>query len=421
MEIINISGHKTFYALGLSYKKADAEARGRFNIDEKTKINLLNQAKKEGIDCLMVISTCNRTEMYGFAEHPFQLIKLLCEHSNGTVEEFQKLAYIYKNQEAILHLFKVGTGLDSQIVGDFEIIGQVKHDFTVSKTLNLVNSFLERLVNSVIQASKRIKNETLLSTGATSVSFASVHYIKKYVEDISKKNILLFGTGKIGRNTCENLIKHTQNEQIVLINRTKETAEKVAGKFNLVVKNYTDLPIEIQKADILVVATGAQNPTIDKSLLNLKKPLLILDLSIPKNVSDNVKENQWVQLVHLDELSQMTDETLEKRKEHIPDAENIIQEVYKEFKEWLNGRKFAPTIQALKEKLHQINEKEIATQKKKTEDFDENQAHFISEKLILKITSHFASHLKNETTSIDESIAIIEKIFNLEPSSVNNV
>jgi glutamyl-tRNA reductase len=418
MERLKLSKHKTFYALGLSYKKADAQARGRFNIDEKTKVNLLNQAKAEGIDALMVISTCNRTEMYGFAEHPFQLIKLLCEHSHGTVEEFQQVAYIHNNHEAIQHLFKVGTGLDSQIVGDFEIIGQVKHDFKVSKKLNLINSFLERLVNAVIQASKKIKNETLLSTGATSVAFASVHYIKKNVENISHKNILLFGTGKIGRNTCENLIKHTQNDHIVLINRTKENAEKVAGKFNLVVKNYTDLPIEIQKADVLIVATGAQNPTIDKSLLSLKKPLLILDLSIPKNVSENVKDNKMVQLVHLDELSQMTDETLEKRKEYIPQAENIIQEVFQEFIEWLNGRKFAPTIHALKEKLQQINDKEIAAHKKKATQFDEDQANIISEKLILKITSHFASHLKNESTTLDESIAFIEKIFQLEPSQI---
>ncbi|MFY7810551.1 MAG: glutamyl-tRNA reductase [Flavobacterium sp.] len=416
MERLKLSKHKTFYALGLSYKKADAAARGRFNIDEKTKINLLNQAKKEGIDALIVISTCNRTEMYGFAEHPFQFIKLLCEHSKGTLEEFQEVSYVYKNEDAIQHLFKVGTGLDSQIVGDFEIIGQVKHDFALSKKHNLVNSFLERLVNAVIQASKKIKNETMLSTGATSVAFASVHYIKNNIENISQKNILLFGTGKIGRNTCENLVKHTQNDHIVLINRTKENAEKIAGKFNLIVKNYVDLPIEIQKADILIVATGAQNPTIDKSLLNLKKPLLILDLSIPKNVSDNVMSNEFVKLIHLDELSQITNETLEKRKEHIPQAEQIIQEVYVEFSQWLNGRKYAPTIHALKEKLHQINDKEIASYKKKMAQFDEDQAQIISKKLILKITSHFASHLKNEDTSIDESIAFIEKIFQLETS-----
>jgi glutamyl-tRNA reductase len=210
MENRNISKHATFYSIGLSYKKADADIRGKFSVDAEAKSKLLAQAKEEGIESLIVTSTCNRTEIYGFAQHPFQLIKLLCENSKGTVEEFQKVAYVYKNQEAVSHMFRVGTGLDSQILGDFEIISQLKTAFVASKSLGLVNSFLERLVNAVIQASKKIKTDTAISTGATSVSFAAVQYIMKNVEQIGEKNILLFGTGKIGRNTCENLVKHSK-------------------------------------------------------------------------------------------------------------------------------------------------------------------------------------------------------------------
>ena len=264
--------HLTFYAIGLSYKKADAEMRGKFSLDDKTKLDLLFQAKEEGIESLVVTSTCNRTEIYGFAQHPFQLIKLLCENSQGTVEDFQKVAFVYKNNEAISHMFRVGTGLDSQILGDFEIISQLKNAFIQSKKLNLVNTFLERLVNAVIQASKKIKTDTEISSGATSVSFASVHYIFKNVAGISNKNILLFGTGKIGRNTCENLVKHSKHEHITLINRTKDKAEKIANKLKVIVKDYADLELEIQKADVLVVATGALNPTVDKAILNIKKP-----------------------------------------------------------------------------------------------------------------------------------------------------
>ena len=277
--------HASFYAIGLSYKKADADMRGKFSLDSLSKSNLLAQAKQAGIESLLVTSTCNRTEIYGFAEHPYQLIKLLCENSKGTVEDFQKVAYVFKNKEAISHLFKVGTGLDSQILGDFEIISQIKIAFTASKSFGLINTFMERLVNAVIQASKKIKTDTNISSGATSVSFASVQYILKNVENIKNKNILLFGTGKIGRNTCENLVKHSKNEHITLINRTKYKAEKLAGKLNLIVKDYADLHLELQNADVLVVATGAQNPTIDKAILNLKRPLLILDLSIPRNVN----------------------------------------------------------------------------------------------------------------------------------------
>jgi glutamyl-tRNA reductase len=325
MENNNIARHHYFYAVGLSYKKADAEIRGEFSLDALAKTRLLEQAKQEGIESLIVTSTCNRTEIYGYAEHPFQLIKLICENSQGSVEAFQKVGFVYKNQEAINHLFRVGTGLDSQILGDFEIISQIKTSFAESRSFGLINTFLDRLINAVIQASKKIKNETEISSGATSVSFASVQYIIKNVAHIGNKNILLFGTGKIGRNTCENLVKHTKNEHITLINRTKDKAEKLAGKLNLIVKDYSELHLELQKADVVVVATGAQNPTIDKAILNLKKPILILDLSIPKNVNENVKDLEGVTLIHMDHLSQMTDETLENRKAHIPAAEAIIE------------------------------------------------------------------------------------------------
>ena len=417
MENNTFAKHPTFYAVGLSYKKADAEMRGKFSLDEQSKTNLLHQAKAEGIDSLIVTSTCNRTEIYGFAQHPFQLIKLLCENSQGTVEDFQKVAFVYKNSEAINHMFRVGTGLDSQILGDFEIISQLKNAFVKSKELELANAFLERLVNAVIQASKKIKNETEISSGATSVSFASVQYIFKNVEDIASKNILLFGTGKIGRNTCENLVKHTKHEQITLINRTKEKAEKLAEKLDVIVKDYTDLQIELQKADVVVVATGAQNPTVDKAILNLKKPLLILDLSIPKNVNENVKDIEGVTLVHMDELSQITDETLENRKKHIPAAEAIIDEIKDEFIAWTKQRKFAPTIHALKAKLNTIKEGELNFQRKKLANFDEEQAELITARIIQKITNHFANHLKDDETMVDESIEWIEKIFQLETVS----
>ncbi|HRN97770.1 MAG TPA: glutamyl-tRNA reductase [Flavobacterium sp.] len=416
MEKTPLSKFRTFYAVGLSYKKADASLRGKFSLDAEAKTKLLEQAKDEGIDSIIVTSTCNRTEIYGFADHPFQLIKLLCENSQGTVEEFQRVAYVHKNHEAVNHMFRVGTGLDSQILGDFEIISQIKSSFVQAKSMGIANAFMERLINSVIQASKRIKNETHLSSGATSVSFASVQYIMKHVPDISSKNILLFGTGKIGRNTCENLVKHTKNDHIVLINRTREKADKVAGKFNLIVKEYAELQQEIQKADVLIVATGALNPTVDAAILNLKKPLLILDLSIPKNVDENVLRIPGVQLVHMDALSQITDETLEKRKACIPLAESIIDEVTVEFRSWVNARKFAPTITALKEKLNSIKVSELNNQRKRISNFDERQAEIISDRIIHKITTHFANHLKDDNTMVDESIGWIEKIFQLENS-----
>ena len=414
MEDYHIASGKHFYTIGLSYKKADAEIRGHFSLNEEAKQGLLKQAKEEGIDAILVTSTCNRTEIYGFAQHPFQLIKLLCEHTHGTVEEFEKVAYVHKNKQAISHMFRVGTGLDSQILGDFEIISQLKVAFARSKKHGLVNAFLERLVNAVIQASKRIKSETEISTGATSVSFASVQYILDNVPNVSDKNILLFGTGKIGRNTCENLIKHTQNEHITLINRTKDKAEKIAGKFNLIVKDYADLQAEIRNTDILIVATGAQNPTISKELIYSNKNLLVLDLSIPKNVSEDVANLLNVKLVHLDQLSKITDQNLERRKQFIPEAEAIIKEVETDFNKWLETRKFAPTIKALKKKLRSMKDAELDFQRRKISDFNDEQAEIVSDRIIQKIMKHFANHLKGDSTTTDESLELIQKVFQLE-------
>ena len=419
MEHHNMSKGTTFYAIGLSYKKADAEIRGHFSLDDMAKLAVLAQAKNTGIESLVVTSTCNRTEIYGFAQHPFQLIQLLCDNTKGTVEEFQRVAYVYKNKEAISHMFRVGSGLDSQILGDFEIISQLRTSAKLSKKQELLNPFLERLVNAVIQASKRIKNETDISSGATSVSFASVQYIMKTISHISEKNILLFGTGKIGRNTCENLVKHTKNEHITLINRTKDKALAVGGKFNVLVKDYANLQEEINASDILVVATGAQNPTVDKHCIQTRKPLLILDLSIPKNVNTNVTDLDNVTLVHLDDLSQITDETLARRKTHIPVAERIIEDIKTEFNAWLDTRKFAPTIKALKHKLSDFAAAELDTQRKKMNDFNEAQAELISNNIIQKITNHFAHHLKGDDVSTDDSLELIKKVFQLEATKDN--
>lgn len=414
MKNYHLSRHNSFYTVGLSYQKADARVRGLFSLDETAREQILIQAAAEGIDGLLVISTCNRTELHGFAQHPYQLIKLLCDNSAGNVEAFQEVAYIYKNTEAINHLFRVGTGLDSQILGDFEIISQLKRSFARSRRHGLANHFIERLCNSVIQASKRIKNETEISSGATSVAFASVQYILKNIPDISNKNILLFGTGKIGRNTCENLIKHSRNTHITLINRSRDKAETIAGKFNLIVKDLDDLQAEIQKADVLIVATGAQSPTITPEIIGHRRPLWILDLSVPKNVDEKVAGCQGVTILHLDQLSEMTDETLLLRKKQLPQAERIIEEVKGEFTAWLETRRFAPVLKALKKKLKTMKDEELDFQSKKFSDFNTAQLDAISDRIIHKITKQFANHLKASDIDADDSLQLIQKVFQLE-------
>ena len=403
----------SLHVIGISYKKASASIRGRFNLEIETSKKLILEAKIGGIESIIVNSTCNRVEIYSLCNDYKVIVKLLCKYSSGTELELESHGYILKGDQAINHIFRVGTGLDSQILGDFEIIAQMRQSFKMSNELKAISPYFDRLFSSVMQASKRIKNETKLSSGATSVSFAAVRYILDNVTNLKNKKILLFGVGKIGRNTCENLVKHTSNKQITLINRTEDTAKKIAGKFKLIVKNISEISKEISKSDILIVATSSSNPTITEKSISLSKNLLILDLSIPKNVDEKLKSNPNIDLLDLDHLSNITDINLDKRKLYIPDAELIINEIKKDFEGWVETRKYAPTVNALKTKLKQIQNKKINVLKKKSQNFSEESVVEVGEHLIQKITNQIASHLK-ESKEFEEELESIRAIFQLD-------
>lgn len=414
---VDAKNHNNLYNIGVSYKKADASIRGKFSVSKENQIELLKEAKIKGMDGILVLSTCNRTEITGFAEHPFQLISMLCKYSNGSVEEFAKVSNVYKNKEAINHLFRMGTGLDSQILGDYEIVGQLRQAFKQAKEVGTTNAYFERLLNHVMQASKRVKNETKLSSGTTSVSYAAVQYVIKNFTDYNLKNILVFGLGKMGKHTCKNLAEYTQNKSVSLINRTEEKATEFVKEHPIIrVSKFENLNKEIANTDVLIVSTGASEATIKKENILTNKELLILDLSMPANVSKEVTDLGNVTLINVDELSKITDETLAIRQQEVPVAEEIIEVYNLEFQEWLNHRKFTPAITALKDSLKTIQQDEIAFHKKKIKDFDESQAEVITSRFIQKITTQFVKHLKDEETSVNKSIEVMAKVFgtNLE-------
>ena len=404
-----------FFAVGVSYKTANIDLRGKFSLNDSQHHALFLDAKENNISDLTVINTCNRTELYAWAHNSEKLIDLLCKHSDGDKALFNQIGYELRGEAGILHFFRVGTGLESQILGDFEIIGQIKQSFYRSKKMGLVQGSLERLTNTVIQASKRIKTETEISSGATSVAFASVQYILNNIENISTKNILLFGTGKIGANTCGNLVKHTQNDHITLINRTQSRAEKIAKKFPLSVKPYGELAAAIHDADILIVATGAQNPTITSDLIHTNKPLLVLDLSIPRNVASEVNNLINVQVVHLDELSQITDATFEKRKKYIPKAEKILDEIKEEFLNWLEHRKYIPALNAFKEKIVLPEKEEKEIEKYVNNCFGYQRKHQIAQ----KITGQIAAYIRENPHQAEKTIKLITNIFELESEKLS--
>ena len=401
-----------FYNIGVSYKKADAKTRGKFSLSKESQVALLELAIEKSFTGVFVLSTCNRTEISGFAERPCQLIELLCEFSEGTIQEFSKISFVYKNQEAIDHLFRIGTGIESQILGDYEIVGQLRQSFKIAKKLGTTNAYSERLVNSVLQASKKVKNETKISSGTTSVSYAAVQYLINNLPDYNSKNILVFGLGKMGKHTCKNLAEYTQNKQVSLINRTEEKASEFVKEHATIRKSVIEnLSEEIANSDILIVSTGAEYPTVTLNHVAKDKKLLILDLSMPENVDKKVGELENVTIINVDELSKITDETLSIRQQEIPLVEAIIDTHKQEFNNWLNIRRFTPTIAALKESLENIKNDEINFQKKKINNFDEDQAEILTSRIIQKITTQFVKHLKADDTEVSESIQVINKVF----------
>jgi len=345
-----------FYIAGINYKKTDASVRGLFAVNSDHYNSILQKAPDYFLDELFVLSTCNRTEIYGVAPCADSLVHLLCSETEGSVETFKELAYIKQGEEAIEHLFNVASGLDSQILGDYEIVGQIKQATKFAKQHGFVGAFLERMVNTVLQSSKAVKGQTALSGGTVSVSFAAIQFLMDNVANVSDKKIVLLGTGKIGRNTCKNLVDYLHTTNITLINRTPDKAIELADELGLQNATFEDADKYIAEADIVIVATNAEQPVIMKADLENSNPKILIDLSIPNNIDPLAKELAHITLVNVDDLSKINDATLQKRQAEVPKAKAIIAEHIDEFTEWYGMRKNVPVLKAVKQKLQDMHE-----------------------------------------------------------------
>lgn len=383
-----------FFVAGISYKKTEAATRGQFAISLIHYEEALKLAPQFGLDTLFILSTCNRTEIYGFADNASQLIDLLCTQTTGNTDTFTRLAYCKQGGEAIAHLFKVGAGLDSQILGDYEIVGQLKQAVKFARDRNFINGFIERLVNHVLQGSKSIKSNTALSGGIVSASYAAIQYIKETFMSVADKRILLIGTGKIGRNTCKNLVDYLGVTDITLINRTDERAIELARELNLRYAPMTDLASEVSTADIILAATNAGEPIILKEHLENKGNKLIIDLSIPNNVAADASRLPNVKLVNVDILSKIKDEALQQRAAEVPKALQIIAQHQVNFMNWHRMQQNAPTLRSIKAMLNRIT----ASHQRELNNPDTRCPYIAAEQKIQQVMNSIAGKMRNENT-----------------------
>lgn len=345
-----------FYVVGINYRNTDADVRGDFAISTEQYEHLLSIAHHQHIDELFILSTCNRTEIYATSSSAKQLAQFLCSVTKGSIEVFMQHAYFKQGKLAIEHLLQVAAGLDSQILGDYEIISQIKKSVKLAKEYNCIGLFCEKLINTTLQSSRAIRSQTKLSSGSVSVSFAAVKFIQQQFEQTADKKILLIGVGKIGRNACKNIVNILGTKNINLINRTAEKAESLAKELGLNYNKDKSFEQQAQEADVILVATNAATPTLLKKHIEGSGAKLIIDLSIPYNVAAEVAELDGVRLVNVDELSKVADETLQNRMLEIPKAEEIIAEHISEFKNWYLMRQHIPVIKAVKTTLETIQQ-----------------------------------------------------------------
>ncbi len=346
----------SFCIVGINFRKSNMKIRNKFSITPDQSVVLLNQAAANKVPGCLVLSTCNRTEIYGISTDPQVLVEMFCNNTDTTREDFLEQSYTFNGIGAIEHLFKVASGLDSQIIGDYEILSQLKHSAKVAKECGSFNSFMERAVNYALQVSKEIKTKTKLSSGTVSVSYAAIEIIKEKIKDFTNKKILLVGTGKFGNHIAQNLEDYLPGAIISFANRTNEKALELAKQYSAEFISYENLPAAANEADVIIVSSAAVNYTILPSFFTNGKSRLILDLSVPQNVDPAVKNIKGVTLLNVDEVSHILDKTIAERQAEIPKALEIIHETLGSLEDWHRQQFNNPLLRIVKSQLFQISE-----------------------------------------------------------------
>ena len=345
-----------FGVAGINYQKADTGIRGSFAVSADRMPGISALAKQLNLRSVFVVSTCNRTEIYGFAEDVRILAMILTSQTAGTLEEFLQYAYLKSGEEALEHLYDVASGLDSQILGDYEILGQLKTGFELAVSQDIIGPVMYRTVNYALQASKKIKTDTAISTGTVSVSYAAIDLLKE-VNDIHSKNILVIGAGKFGSNVCRNLAHYLPGTRVSVTNRTNETAARLAQASGIRYLAHDQMQEGIEQADVIIVCTNATEPTLTTAHFRGTGNKLVLDLSVPVSVAEGVRHLENVRVIDVDEISSsILDKNFARRKAEVPRARQIIQQYKQDFRSWLDEYRYSLHLKSWKDKLQSLSE-----------------------------------------------------------------
>lgn len=349
-----------FCMAGISFHKTATSERSLFAITPEHHHKLLTEAKEQGFRSLFVLSTCNRTEIYGYCDNDNSMTELLINHSQSSKTLFNSHGIVRRGRQALDYLFHVAAGLNSQITGDYEIAGQLKTAVALSREYSLIGPLMDRTIGYALQASKAVKSSTRLSQGTVSVSYAVIQWLER-IRNIDQLSLLIIGAGALGRNVTRNIHHYLHPKSVTVINRNDEKAAQLAEETDSHFAAFGSLQTQAARADIIIVCTHAPEYIIRKDFFSPGKTTIVIDLSIPQNADPTIKEIPDTMLIGIDEVSKSLDATLSARNLEIPKAQNILQEHLQHFYDWLALYRHVPLINEMKSKLYALGKSEYST------------------------------------------------------------
>lgn len=358
------------YLTGVNYKKAPMDVLEKFSFNEQECLNfLVNMRSIKQFDEVVLLSTCNRTELYCITDQGKnlsneELLSTLTDYIGLDSQSLKDYFYHASNSKVVNHLFRVAAGLDSMVLGEDQILSQVKKAYAIAVEAKTANRFFHKLFHHAFSVGKRCRHETKISSGAASVGSVAVELVQKNFSNINDKKILLIGAGDIAQVLLSNL-KNIGLSDITIVNRTLSKAQKLAQGFNATVLPFIDLSKALRKSNIIITSTASKHEilsfdTVKQVMLERKDlPLLIVDIAVPHDVEHSVKSLNNVFLYNIYDLQEIAKKNAHSRQKEIPNVEKIIVEELKEYEQSYSKKYVVPTIKELNFFFDKIRQREV--------------------------------------------------------------
>jgi len=373
--------------VGLNYKTAPVEIREQLSFQEAELIAAMATLKKrKSILENVIVSTCNRTEIYAVVDQlhtgRYYIKEFFAEWFHIERENFESHLYIYENQKAVEHLFNVSCGLDSMVIGETQILGQVRSSFFKAQEANSVGTVFNQLFKQAITVAKKAHTETDISSNAVSVSYAAVELAKKVFGQLHDKHILIIGAGKMGKITIQNLLGSGAGK-ISVVNRTVEKATDLADEIGGKAYSLESLPSCLNEADIVISSTGSNHYVIHADMMasveKMRKgrPMLIIDIAVPRDIDPKIDQLDSVFLYDIDDLEDVVEANLQERQRAAMKIHSFIKDEMAEFQDWINTLGVVPLISSLREKALNIQAEVMKSLERKLPDLTERERKII--------------------------------------------